>query len=362
MIDYSLRFARSGMTEELAPEKALISVERDGDDFLLSAADGTTASEYAELYGRTHGPVTITGSLRAEDGQGGSDAEEFTLTVQHDASAQFQSPAVLSKGQRWTVEGEYEVYEGTEARREIKIPWRAVAAGERTWHAGLPDGTAAVKCRDHGGERTENWPAEGTEDSGQFIVASEADAASGTVTLAFKTAPDFENPTDDDGDNVYRLRVVSTHDLHGLAGDAASTGCTGSALDIKVRVLDVGPPAQVTNLQARYDPDSHGRVLVTWTAASSPSPITHYVVEFRHGPRQEWQKVSNATGTRKEIQVHPAERKKEVSVAPVGAEGRGPWNNATATAPLPAASIAAVQESVNEGQPAVFTITMSKSA
>ena len=162
-------------------------MERDGEDFLISSAAGITIAQYAALYGASHEKVSLTGTLRAEDGRGRSDTADFTLTLRHDASARFQSPAVHQDGQRWAVAAVYETYEGPQAANAMQIPWKAVAAGARTWHAGLPAGTT-VKCRDHGGTRTENWPAAGAEDSSLFTAAGDANTASGNATLSFKAA------------------------------------------------------------------------------------------------------------------------------------------------------------------------------
>ena len=166
-ISYSMTFARSGMDERHShPAQALLRVERDGDDFLISALGTATVAQYVQKYGQGHGADVLAGTLKADDGRGLSDTLEFELTLTHDASAQFKAPAVHGSGQRWNVETAYSINEGAGAGSAVAIPWEAVAAGERTWHAGLPTGTV-VRCQDHAGARTENWAAAGTADSGE---------------------------------------------------------------------------------------------------------------------------------------------------------------------------------------------------
>ena len=166
---------------------------------------------------------------------------------------------------------------------------------------------------------------------------------------------------------MYHLRVVSVHDIHGLDEEmgedvGSGTGCTGSAVDLKVQVKDVGPPAQAPGLDARYDPNNPGRVLVSWDPAGGIILPTHYAVSYRHASGESWQDAPNVSGTQTTINVHPAERRTHVSVAAVNSEGRGAWANDTATAPKPEISISANSASVNEGQNAVFTLRASKSA
>ena len=101
---------------------------------------------------------------------------------------------------------------------------------------------------------------------------SGADGSKFTVTggsLAFKADPDFENPTDADGDNVYEVTVVAT------AGGKAGT------MDVKVTVANVGETGTVTlnKVQPRVgipvtasltDPDNNiSKLTWQWTDGSA---------------------------------------------------------------------------------------------
>ena len=70
------------------------------------------------------------------------------------------------------------------------------------------------------------WSLEGV-DAGDFTI--------GGGVLRFKSSPDYENPTDDDGDNEYHVMVRSTDVRPGGAKGAAPT----STLDVVVTVTNV---------------------------------------------------------------------------------------------------------------------------
>ena len=63
---------------------------------------------------------------------------------------------------------------------------------------------------------TQRWDLEG-EDAGEFQLIGEVGR-----TLVFRNQPDYETPADADGDNVYKVTVV-TFDGVGTAGAASST-------------------------------------------------------------------------------------------------------------------------------------------
>ena len=66
------------------------------------------------------------------------------------------------------------------------------------------------------GGGTVEWSLEG-DDAGDFTIASTTDGA----TLRFATSPDYENPVDDDPDNIYEITVVARDGS--LRGDLAVT-------------------------------------------------------------------------------------------------------------------------------------------
>ena len=262
-------------TRDTTPAEALFEVSRNGHDFEFTAKDGLTPGDFTALYGNTTSR-SVPVKMYANDGTADSEPLAFTITASHDASPQFGQPAAHQSEQRWAVAGAYEMYEGITQVTGLSVPWSAVKQGNRNWSAGTP-GISDIKCADQSGDVAGSWPEEGDRDSGLFDVASAANAASGTVTASFKTAPDFENPADDEGtsrvdgqeqanpgDNTYRLRVVSTHDIHDLEGAGSGLGCNGSALDLKIRVKDVGSPTPVKGPKLTLQPRNQARFSVYW--------------------------------------------------------------------------------------------------
>ena len=309
-ISYSFTFARDGETEALSPADTLLSIERDGDDFLISALGTATPAQYAALHGAKYTAVTLDGKLEASDRKGRSSSMDFTLTLHHDASAQFGTPAAYQSHQRWAVSTEYTTYEGAGAAAGIEIPWTSVAAGARTWSAGLPTATS-VNCEDKAGARlaSQNWPAAGTTDSALVDAESAEDAASGKLTLSFKTAPDYESPGDDGADNVHHIRLVSLHDLHDLGQEGKDMGCDGSAVDITLKVKDVGAPVAPADLAGEFNTDGD-EISISWTTstgftegeATTAFPhtsfnVAKYQYQYRWGSAQDWSIIEETTGT-----------------------------------------------------------------
>ncbi|WP_292052511.1 MULTISPECIES: cadherin domain-containing protein [unclassified Brevundimonas] len=77
-------------------------------------------------------------------------------------------------------------------------------------------------------DRAVTWTITGGADAAKFVI----DVTTGAIS--FVTAPDFENPTDADADNVYRLQVTAT--------DANNETATQS---VAVTVLDLPEPVPV---------------------------------------------------------------------------------------------------------------------
>lgn len=103
-----------------------------------------------------------------------------------------------------------------------------------------------------------------------FGISGGADASAFSIdvvtgVLTFKVAPDFENPTDVDNDNLY---VVTVEVDDGNGGTATQT--------ISVRVTDVDeiPPAVPSGLRAIA---SDGRIVLDWTA-NTESDLKEYKI------------------------------------------------------------------------------------
>ena len=115
---------------------------------------------------------------------------------------------------------------------------------------------------------TITWSTGGT-DGGAFVINRDS---SGRGLLAFANPPDFESPSDDDGDNVYDLQVVAT-DGGGMTGSLAVT--------VTVTALNEGPVVSGTATftinenqdltgatYAAQDPEAiFGTTTITWSTA-----------------------------------------------------------------------------------------------
>ena len=185
-------------------------------------------------------------------------------------------------------------------------------------------------------------------------MSSAAEAQSGNVTVAFRTAPDYENPADDEGttenggtteqnpgDNLYQLRITSDHNLHDLGTEGRDTGCDGSAVDITVRVKDVGKPIAPPDLAGQFKTDDDTRIDLTWspsdgfTEDSATVPFPHpsletskYEHQRRWGPNQAWTDIQDTTAT-SEALTGLDRSGYIVRVRAVNSEGEGEWSTIT---------------------------------
>ena len=82
------------------------------------------------------------------------------------------------------------------------------------------------------------WSLSG-DDAGDFMISSGGE-------LAFRTDPDFERPSDADGDNVYEVTVV------------ANDGTNEASQSVTITVTDKDEPADT--LLTRYDADNSGQI------------------------------------------------------------------------------------------------------
>ena len=270
------------------PAGALFKVTPNGNNFEFTAKDGVTPEDFTALYGNVVS-YEITVKMYASDGADESDPLSFNITAYHDASPRFQHAATYQSEQRWELDTDtvIEVYEGPQANSELgeiilgtggqparipgvtdafQIPWTSTTEGTRTWTLGNPDGTE-VKCKDQNGVTTHTWDDQGSQDSALFAIDEpEGDQQQGHISLRFKSMfkPDYETPQDEGKDNEYLIRLVSGHNIHDFDGASPTLGCDGSALDLKVRVKDVGPPAPPTGLILGLQPNRPNHLRIHW--------------------------------------------------------------------------------------------------
>ena len=247
------------------PAGTLFQWIRNGHNFEFTAKDGVTPEDFTALYGNVVSHE-IPVKMYANDGTEDSDPLSFTITAYHDASPQFHHSATYQSEQRWDLDTVIEVYEGPQNVTDaLQIPWTSTTEGTRTWTLGNPDDSSKIKCKDQSGTTTHNWDDDpGSEDSALFEITPPGDQQQGDIPLRFKSPPDYETPQDEDQDNEYLVRLVSNHDIHGLEDQSPTLGCDGSALDLKIKVKDVGPPAPPTGLTLTPEANRPDRFRISW--------------------------------------------------------------------------------------------------
>ncbi len=142
------------------------------------------------------------------------------------------------------------MYEGATLPDREELPtWTAVTAAHREW--GFDWTPPSIRCEIVTTYEAYTLP-DGGDDNALFSLNSESRATSGTVSLTFKAVPDYETPGDSNADNDYQVRVVNTHNIHRLDGEGTPTGCSGSVLDVSIRVKDVGTPVPPGHVEGRF--------------------------------------------------------------------------------------------------------------
>ena len=165
--------------------------------------------------------------------------------------------------QRWEYPEPIDWYEGTSVPIGRAYPaWTAVTSGLRNWSLERSPDRIRCKIVTFSGFNTYD---EGGEDNRLFTVASAARSNSGKVRPNFRIPPDFESPGDENGDNIYRLRAVNRHDIHGINGEGNPTGCNGMILDFAIQVKDVGVPTPPRIVNADFMESDISTIKVDWT-------------------------------------------------------------------------------------------------
>ena len=224
----------------------LLTIKRSGYNFIFEPDGNVTPDQFEETYGTvtSHSEEkTLDIQLWASDGRERSPPVDFTLRLHYDPSGYFPDPAVNRSISRWELPDTIETYEGTNPLSGATVEWTSPLAGARNWATGHP--ATPVFCRHGPGDKDDQaWPDAGNEDSSLFTVGMPATTGdSGLMTIAFVATPDFENPSDSDKDNTYKLRLHNIHDLHEVTGDASGfPACSGSAIDVTVIVTNVNEP------------------------------------------------------------------------------------------------------------------------
>ena len=199
-----------------------------------------------------------------------------------------------------------------------------------------------------------NYTIKPGEDGSTFAI----EAATGVLT--FRSAPNFEAPTDADRGNDYVVEVRAT----------SGTGARVKTADqtITVTVTDEvgeapGVPAKPTVTSA-----SVTSVTVTWAAPSNPGPaITSYDLQYRVGDSGDFTPwTEDVSGTSATITGLAENTEYEVQVQATNAEGTGGWSDSGSgstdanAAPGLTLTVEAEKDEVTEGEPVRYRILMSR--
>ena len=168
-----------------------------------------------------------------------------------------------------------------------------------------------------------------TVDAVSYALTSGTDQAQFQIhaisgALSFATAPDYENPSDADLNNVYLVTVTAT----GGAGDRAAT--TQQAITVTVNDVDEPPSAPATPTVEAVS-GSIDSLSVSWTAPDNGGKpdIASYDLQYRKGTTGDWtdgpQDVTDLTDT---IDGLDADSAYQVRVRATNDEGDSVWSSA----------------------------------
>ena len=104
-------------------------------------------------------------------------------------------------------------------------------------------------------------------DSDKFSFTS----SGSSLTLRFESAPDYENPTDANTNNIYVVRIRATDDGNPSAN---------SNKLINAIVQDIGPPSKMTVPTVRVPSSGTGKLDISWSHPTSGAPVTGYTMQY----------------------------------------------------------------------------------
>ena len=335
-VSYRFAFAVPGLTGIQTPEEALLRVTREGNTFHLGPDGDISPDRFTSVYGEFANLPSFLSAIYASDGTDETEPQVFSLQLFYDGSAQFSAPAEYVGDQRWEISTPLEMYEGA-TTPEDPPTWTAVTSDFREW--GFDWSPPSIRCEIVTAYHPYTFP-DGGGDNSLFTLASEERATSGTVSLSLKSVPDYEAPGDGDGDNEYQVRVVNKHDIHYLNHEGTPTGCSGSVLDLSIRVKDVGVPVPPGGGQGAYREEDDTRVDVSWTAPGGfsedgrvvPFPpgfeVTDYDYRYRPAGTGDWTEVTDTDLAEAAVTIeHATEDAYEIQVRATNGEGTGGWSS-----------------------------------
>ncbi len=370
-ISYRFGFAVPGLSGIQTPAEALFRITREGNSFVFQPDGDITPARFTSVYGEVATIPTLLSAIYASDGTDESNPEVFNVHLVYDGSAQFSAPAEYKEDQRWEIPAPIEMYEGTTMPESEELPtWTAVTAEPRQWR--LENWSPpSIRCEIATVYDPYTLP-DGGFDNALVSLDSEERATSGTVTLTFKTVPDYEMPHDGNEDNEYQIRVVNTHNIHRLGGEGSPTGCSGSVIDLTIRVKDVGVPAPPEEIEAGFQDSDDSKIDVNWTASVGFSEngslvefpagfeVTGYDYRYRPDGADSWTEVTDTDLTETPVTMEDlTEDAYEIQVRARNSEGSGAWSSTVQTERVErTVSFGASQYTTMEGDPSGIEIAV----
>ena len=213
-------------------------------------------------------------------------------------------------------------------------------------------GTVAASDSDAGDSVT-GYEIQGGADRSKFSIG----AASGVLT--FRSAPNFEDATDDDASNTYVVVVRAT----------SGTGAREKTEDqtITVTVTDVDDEAPGVPAAPTVSSASVSSLTAAWAApANAGPPITDYDYRYRVKSTPGWTEVTNTTSTALSATITglAEDTEYEVQVRATNDEGTSGWSDpgsASTDANAAPAFTSSATFSAAENQTAAGTVAASDS-
>ena len=276
-------------------------------------------------------PQTVTVSAAAD-----ADTAAGTATITHAATSTDSAYTGLTITSVTATETDNNAAPAFTSAATISVAENATTVGTVT----ATDGDAS--------DSITGYAITGGADQGKFSIDTNG-------ALTFKSAPNYEDPTDAGTDNTYAVAVTAT--------SGTSTRALTATQTITVTVTDVNEPPSAPATPTISSVTASG-FTVTWTAPANTGPaITDYDVQYRVSGVTAWTDAGH-TGTALTLTLTglTASASYEVQVLAKNAEGTSAWS-ATATATTTAAANAAptftslATFTVEENETTVGTVT-----
>lgn len=340
--DYELIFLHDG--DDVTGDQIHLSVTPVlGTGFKVEPVSDVSASDYLATF-PTASTLNIKITVPAGIVEKANNANTHTAVnfqISFDASPLFGGAEPSEDhSQLWTKT--VDVYEGDASPSALEFSQTVVADGAKRW--GL--GARSIRCEIAGvSQGAMGSPTD--DDSGLFELGTAATTtSSGTVSVRFKEAPDFEDPpaggTSNNNAREYNVRVHNGHNLHNLDAEGSPTGCNGSALDVVVRLNNVGAPARVQGVSATrtgntttltWDAPQTDDAGVSFADLSAGVQITGYDYRYRTPGAASWTDGTRTTATSADVPV--SEPVYEFQARAVSPEGEGGWSATVSDGEVP---------------------------